>query len=617
MTDPIGRDESDPERPLVPEDDAIIGRALRWSAAAVVVLGIGVVGSWIWLHRDAGQEPVRAKEVGTVPDLAGAADQMPNVHFTDVTEAVGIRFVHGNGGRGNKLLPETMGSGVAFLDYDEDDDEDLLFVDSGAGPGDRSPAGGSGLALYRNDGGRFTDATSAAGLNIPFYGMGVAVADYDGDGDRDLFVTALGPNHLFRNDGDRFTEVTSAAGVAGAADTWSSSAGFVDYDRDGDLDLFVCNYVRWTRAIDMELNFTLNGRDRAYGPPTNYEGSWSELFRNEGNGRFTDVSAAAGIRVDNPLNGRPMGKALALAIADADGDGWPDIFVANDTVQNFLFHNKRDGTFEEIGAVAGVGFDGSGNATGAMGIDAAFYRNDDQLAVAIGNFANEMTSFYVAQNRDMRFTDEAVGEGVGAPSRLFLTFGLFFFDYDLDGRLDLLQSNGHLESEIQQVQASQTYRQPAQLFWNAGPTSRSCYSEVPRDRTGDLSRPIVGRGAAYSDFDGDGDLDVVLTANNDRPLLLRNDQALGHHWLRVRLVGTGANRDAIGAWVELTAAGIRQRKQVMPTCSYLSQVELSLTFGLGRSERIDSIRVIWPDGVEQTVEPGPVDREVVVRRMTA
>jgi hypothetical protein len=247
-----------------------------------------------------------------------------------------------------------------------------------------------------------------------------------------------------------------------------------------------------------------------------------------------------------------------------------------------------------------------------MGIDAAHYRNDGQLAVAIANFANEMTSFFVSQVDPFRFTDEAVGEGIGAPSRVFLAFGLFFFDYDLDARLDLLQAHGHLENEIQEVQASQTYRQRAQLFWNAGPGAGACYTEVPADRLGDLARPIVGRGAAYADMDGDGDLDVVLTQAGGAPLLLRNDQALGHHWLRVRLVGARANRDAIGAWVEAEAGGLLQRRQVMPTRSYLSQVELPVTFGLGTADRVDALRVIWPDGTVQPVEVAGVDRTLEV-----
>jgi enediyne biosynthesis protein E4 len=610
----LHRDPRPDDDDSVPADDAIIGRAFRRSLIVISILVVVGVLAYLLATRRPAAAPSVAKEVGDVTDRA-VADAAPGAPFVDVTRESGIGFVHANGAEGEKLLPETMGGGVAVLDYDRDGDPDLLFVGSTRWPGRERPGDPASLALYRNDGaGRFADVTAEAGLAVKLYGMGAAVADYDGDGDVDLFVTALGPNRLFENRGGRFHDVTDRAGVAGAADAWSTSAGFFDADRDGDLDLFVCNYVQWSREIDVELNFTLNGRDRAYGPPTSYRGAWSYLYRNDGAGRFTDVSEDAGLHVVNPATHAPMGKALALVFTDTDRDGAPDVFVANDTVQNFLFHNRGDGTFEEIGATSGVGFDPAGNATGAMGIDAAYYRNDDQLAVAIGNFANEMTSFYVAQAGGLQFTDEAIGEGIGAPSRLFLKFGLFFFDYDLDGRLDMLEANGHLENEIAEVQAGQTYRQPAQLFWNAGPSSRSCYVEVPRERTGALAQPIVGRGAAYADIDADGDLDVVLVEVGGPPKLLRNDQTLGHHWLRVKLTGPGANRDAIGAWVEIEAAGGRQRRQVMPTRSYLSQVELPVTFGLGKADRVDAARVVWPDGQTTTFEVPAVDRLIQIQR---
>ncbi len=592
----------------VPEDDAIIGVAFNRSAVVIVVLAVVALGVY-WLARDRGsaEQIVEKEAVGAIEDRAAAGADMPNVRFVDVTADAGIDFVHTSGATGEKLLPETMGAGVAFFDYDGDDDRDLLFVNSSRWPGDGGPP--VTQRLYANDGsGRFSDVTAAAGLDVSFYGMGVAAADYDNDGDTDLFFTTLEENRLYRNDGGRFVDVTAQAGVSGERDRWSASAGFFDYDNDGDLDLFVCNYVVWSKAIDEELNFTLNGRDRAYGPPTNYAGTYAYLYRNDGDGTFTDVSESAGIRIDNPSNGQPMGKALAVSFADVDRDGFLDIFVANDTVQNFLFHNRGDGTFEELGSAAGFGYDGSGAATGAMGVDTGYYRNDEQFAVGVANFANEMSSLYVSQREGLlMFTDEAAGEGVGAPSRLVLSFGLFFFDYDLDGRLDLLQANGHLEDEIQEVQASQRYRQPAQLFWNAGPDALSCFTEVPTDRVGDLSRPLVGRGAAYADIDADGDLDVVLTQAGGAAVLLRNDQTLGRHWLRLDLAGRTVNRDAIGAWVELESGGAIQRRQVMPTRSYLSQVERTLTFGLGTTPAVDALRVRWPDGSEQVVEVPEVD----------
>jgi len=602
------------EGELVPADDTIIGNAFRWSIAVIAALGL-LCGAVYLLSRGV---PVEKKVVERAPveaprELDQTQAEMPSVVFTDISQRAGIDFVHENGAVGDKLLPETMGSGVAFFDYDGDGDADLLFVNSSHWP--ENPGRSAPMALYRNDGsGRFANVTAGSGLDVSFYGQGVAVGDYDNDGAVDVFLTAVGANHLFHNVGGRFEEVTQQAGVAGAPDAWSSSAGFFDYDGDGDLDLFVCNYIKWSREIDFRLNFTLNGVNRAYGPPMQYEGTYSALYRNEGDGRFRDVSAEAGIQIDNPATGRPMGKALAVTFVDADRDGDLDVFVANDTVQNFLFRNEGDGHFEEIGATSGFGFDNNGAATGAMGIDAGDFDNRGSLAVGIGNFANEHSSFYVQQRQPWQFVDVSNAAGIGSPSRLKLSFGLFFFDYDLDGRLDLLQSNGHLEDAINEIQPSQTYRQAAQLFWNCGSSEKSCFAAVPEDRLGDLGRPIVGRGAAYADVDGDGDLDIVMTQAGDRPLLVRNDQALGHHWLRVSLEGHRSNRDAIGAWVELRAGDTTQRRQVMPTRSYLSQVELPVTFGLGGADRVDALRIEWPDGSTQDVRVDVVDQTLHVEQ---
>lgn len=545
---------------------------------------------------------------------AVAAENIPTVKFTDVTSAAGIKFIHQNGAYGDKLLPETMGGGVAFLDYDHDGHQDLLFINSTYWPGHVPPGTQPPtVALYRNDGrGRFTDVTAGSGLDVSCYGMGVAVGDYDNDGLPDVFITALGGDRLFHNEGKgKFRLVTKEAGLEGAPDDWSTSAAWIDYDNDGKLDLFVCNYVRWSPEIDRAANFELPNIGRAYGPPRNFAGTFPQLYHNDGNGKFTDVSVPAGLQVKNPATGLPVAKSLAVAPVDVDSDGWLDLVVANDTVQNFLFRNQHDGTFKEIGARSGIAFDAYGLTRGAMGIDSARFRNDDTLGIAIGNFANEMNALYVAPRGSLVFADEAIKEGVGPASQNLLKFGLFFFDYDLDSRLDVLTANGHLEPEINRVQATQQYRQPAQLFWNRGDKGLG-FVPVPLEKCGpDLLQPIVGRGSAFADIDGDGDLDVVLTQIAGAPLLLRNDQRLGHHWLRLKLVGTKSNRDGIGAWIKSRVRGHTLSRQVMPTRSYLSQSELPVTIGLGEADKVDSVEITWPGGSTQRINP-PIDKLTVV-----
>jgi hypothetical protein len=550
--------------------------------------------------------------------LIGCADEVPLARFKNVTAEAGIQFVHVNGAYGEKLLPETMGGGVAFFDFDNDGHQDLLFINSSYWPV-HAPSGQPPptMALYRNDGhGHFKDVTQGSGLDFTCYGMGVAIGDYDNDGLPDVFITAVGGNHLFHNEGGgKFKQVTIEAGVGGAADGWSTSAAWIDYDNDGKLDLFVCNYIRWSPELDRAAPFELPNIGRSYGPPRNFEGVFPYLYHNDGGGHFTDVSAAAGIQVRNSATGRPVAKSLAVAPVDVDNDGWIDLVVANDTVQNFLFHNEgRSGTpgFKEIGARSGIAYDAYGLTRGAMGIDSARFRSDDSLGIAIGNFANEMNALYVAQRDSLVFADEAIKSGVGPASQSLLKFGLFFFDYDLDGRLDVLTANGHLEPDIERVQAGQQYRQPAQLFWNRGESKGNSFLPVPPEKCGtDLFKPIVGRGSAFADIDGDGDLDVVLAQVAGPPLLLRNDQGLGHHWIRLKLVGTKSNRDAIGAWIKARIGGRQLSRQVMPTRSYLSQSELPVTIGLGKAERPDSLEIIWPSGTVQKVTP-QIDRLTVV-----
>ncbi len=588
-----------------------IGRAATLVAPALLLLTLAGCGT-----RTA--EPTIAAAVAPVRPPEVKAETLPAVRFVEITKDAGIRFVHYNGALGEKLLPETMGAGVAFLDYDNDGDQDLFFVNSSYWPRHEiQPA--PTQALYRNDGkGHFEEVTRAAGLDKTFYGQGVAVGDYDNDGDPDLYVTAIGGGHLFRNDGKgHFEEVTESVNARGPTG-WLTGAAFLDMDNDGDLDLFLANYITWTPEIDKVQGFQLTGLGRAYGPPTSFGGSFCALLRNEG-GRFTDVSEPSGIQVRTPDLKVPVGKSLGVAPYDVDGDGWVDIAVANDTVQNFLFHNKGGGRFEEIAILSGVAFDQSGSPRGGMGIDWAPILNDERLALAVGNFANEMTALYVCdQPRMLQFSDLANLYGLGAPTQPPLKFGLFFFDYDLDGRLDLLSANGHLEPEISKVQASETYEQPIQLFWNSGQRGRSLYAQVKPENAGpDLFQPIVGRGSAYADIDGDGDLDVVVTVNNGPPRLFRNDGGNKNHWVRITLTGDGqkSNRDALGAKVELKAGAMACRRQLFPAKSYLSSVELPLTFGLGRLDHVDELTITWPSGKTSTFEDLKADHSYRVNEV--
>ncbi|MBI1839540.1 MAG: CRTAC1 family protein [Verrucomicrobia bacterium] len=614
-------DPSDPDTNSTDElahaDDAVIGRAFRVSAVVAALIVVGAGGA-LWVKSRSAPKGKPRITVITAPVVAEKrGEEAPTIRFTDITAASGIRFVHNNGAQGEKLLPETMGSGVAFLDYDGDGDQDLLFVNStwwpGKAPSKEPP---TSPALYQNDGkGNFKDVTAEAGLNRSFFGTGVAVGDFDNDGHVDIFFTAVGGNHLYHNDGNgHFTETTAAAGVGGAQDGWSTCAAFADIDNDGDLDLFVGNYVRWSRDIDFQVGYKIDGVTRAYGPPMNFSGAFPYLYRNDGGGKFTDISESSGMQVKNAATGVPVAKTLGVAPIDLNHDGLIDWVVANDTTPNLVFTNAGGGKFVEIGQLSGIAFDSYGNTRGAMGVDAAFYRNDRTLGVVIGNFANEMIALYASQQDRCLFTDAAISEGIGPASRLLLKFGVFFFDYDLDGRLDVLSANGHLEAEINKIQKSQRYRQPAQLFWNTGSDSGACFVNVGADKAGpDLFKPIVGRGSAYADIDGDGDEDVVITQVGAAPILLRNDQETGNNWFRLVLQGTKSNRDAIGAWVRVRMGDRVLLRQVMPTRSYLSQSELPVTIGLGKQTRADAVEIEWPGGRVQSIPMPPLKASTVVR----
>lgn len=604
------------EAELEERSDDIIGKAFFVSLGVFLVLGI-LGGGAAWWYWQKPPIPVTEPFAVTLPTGRETPQvTVPAMPFADITEQAGVHFVHENGASGDKLLPETMGSGCAFLDYDNDGDQDLLFVNSRRWSWDERPAPEKPAtpALYQNNGhGEFKDVTAGSGLDVPIYGMGVAVADYDGDGQTDVFLSAVGKSRLLRNVGGRFEDVTATAGVGGNDDDWGTSCGWFDYDNDGDLDLLVCHYVVWSKDFDLAQNFQLVGGGRAYGRPQQFGGTFPRLYRNNGDGTFADVSEISGLQIANSDTKVPAGKSLGLVFADVDADGWLDVAIANDTVGNFLFHNQKNGTFQEVAYLAGMAYDSTGLARGAMGIDAAYFRNNDELGMAIGNFANEMTALYVSPNRQFQFRDDAVSNGLGPNTRLELTFGLFFFDADLDGRLDIFSANGHLEDEINRVQATQHYAQPPHFFWNCGAEHSTEFLPVPAEKCGeDLLKPVVGRGAAYADIDGDGDLDVAISVSGGPARLLRNDQKLGQHWLRLKLQGKPGNRDAIGAVVELHQPNQVQRRIVSPTRSYLSQCELPVTFGLGEQAKIDKIVIRWPSGTVKELSGLEIDQMHIV-----
>ncbi len=593
----------------------IIRKAFNRSLLTIAIAVVAGYAIYLLTQREPESDPVTQEKI-TGPVIAEKTTiEIPEVHFTDITTDAGIDFIHINGAYGERLLPETMGSGAGFIDYDNDGDQDIILVNASYWPV-RPQQGRPTTHLYNNDGkGNFTVVSEEAGLALHSYGVGLVVGDYDNDGWDDVYITTLHTNHLFHNEQGKFVDVSKSSGTAGFEDDWSTAAVFFDFDNDSDLDLYVANYVEWTPQINMDIDFRVTGIGKSYSTPTHYAGAHSRLYRNEGNGRFTDISVESGIHIP--------GKALSATAVDYDADGLLDLFIANDTVQNFLFQNKGNSRFEEVGTLEGIAFNRNGKATGAMGIDTAWYRNDNELGVAIGNFANEMSSLFVTVEGQTPFGDEAAVEGLGAESRLALTFGLFFFVYDLDGRLDLLQANGHIENEINKVQPSQHYEQPVQLFWNCESAGENagddgCDSRlILVEQTGDLGTPVVGRGASYADIDNDGDLDVLITQPGREARLYRNDQQTGHHWLRIKLTGTSDNRNAIGAIIELTVNGVTQRRMVTSGRSFLSQIERPVTFGLGNTNKVDSLVITWPGGQKQTVEINQVDRQISITQSSA
>ena len=514
--------------------------------------------------------------------LFAAEISNPGFRLTDVTNSAGIHFQHNSGAYGGKLLPETLGSGCAFLDYDRDGWQDILLINGMDWAGHKRRT--STLRLYHNNhDGTFTDVTHNAGLDVEMYGMGVAVGDYNNDGFPDILITCVGQNRLFKNTGKRtFVDVTNASGL-GNRQALSTSALWFDYDRDGRLDLFVCNYVKWSPEHDVFCS--LDGKHKSYCTPEAYRGETCWLFHNRGDGSFEDVTATSGIFDSSS-------KSLGVAMLDYDQDGWPDLLVANDTQPNKLYRNARNGTFKDVAVEAGIAFSADGKARAGMGVDAADFDNSGSTGVAITNFDNEMIGLYRAAGSGT-YEDIATQSGVGLPSKTTLGFGCMFADLDLDGALDLIAANGHIDDTVRSIRGNVGYAQPPQLFLNRGKrTFRDVSSEV-----GDAFRqPKVGRGLAYGDFDRDGDLDILMTTNNGPAYLYRNDQLAGNRSMRFRLVGKQSNRDAIGAVVRIYYEGTVQSRMVKSGSSYLSQSELPVTFGVGKREKIERVVIQWPNG---------------------
>ncbi|MGB9196477.1 MAG: CRTAC1 family protein [Terriglobales bacterium] len=546
---------------------------------------------------DRGASFVAALVVLTLLSTFAQAEQ--NITFREITTQAGIHFTHNNGAFGKKWLPETLGPGCAFIDYDNDGWPDILLVNGTDWPG--HPHGGATTPkLYHNNhDGTFTDVTVKAGLSVSFYGMGVAVGDYDNDGFDDIFISAVGQSRLFHNNGNgTFTDVTRSAGLMGPNE-FSTSAAWVDYDRDGKLDLVVANYVQWSEAGD--LYCTLDGTHKSYCTPESYKGTSVRLWHNKGMGQFEDATAKAGLY-------DASSKSLGIAVLDANGDGWPDLLIANDTQPNKLYINKRNGTFEERGVLAGVAFSEDGVARAGMGVDAADYDRSGNASVVITNFANQMLSLYHNEGNGL-FVDEAPRSEIGRDTLLTLGFGCFFFDYDNDGWPDIFVADGHIEDEIERVQKRVSYAEAPHLFRNLGGGK---FVEVTATMGAGFAAPKVARGAAYADINNDGALDVLVTTNGGAAHLYRSE-GVTNSSLRVKLEGTKSNRDGVGAVVRVTAGGEKQWQMMRSGSSYLSASELVLTFGLGSRAKADSIEVQWPGGAVEKIADVAAGETVTIR----
>ncbi|HWP44199.1 MAG TPA: CRTAC1 family protein [Blastocatellia bacterium] len=576
--------------------------------ALSLLLAIPIAGCVSPPPEEAAEQSTKAKADALAAEAPSAQAEAPQpeqaprysgpIEFVDVTAQAGITFKHNSGAYGKKYMPETVGSGCAFLDYDNDGWQDILLINSMNWPERKGPKSFS--ALYHNNrNGTFTDVTKEAGLAVEMYGMGCAIADYDNDGLVDIYLTCLGPNRLFRNmGGGRFSDVTARANVGDPG--FSTSAAWVDYDRDGKLDLFVCNYVEW--SIEKDLHCSLDGKNKSYCTPERYKGQSSTLYRNRGDGTFENVTERAGLQ-------DPTSKSLGVALIDYDDDGWIDLFVANDTQPNKLYHNNGNGTFTDEGVTAGVAFSDAGVPRAGMGTDSGDYDRSGRMGIVIGNFSNEMIALYRNEGAGL-FIDEAPTNSIGQDSLLTLAFACFFFDYDLDGLLDIFAANGHVSDDISTVQPKIKYAQPPHLFRNLG---KKRFQDMAAKLGRALQQPMVARGAAYGDYDSDGDLDLLITTNNGPARLLRNEGGNQNNLLRIKAVGSSSNRDAIGAKVTVSLPDNGKLLSMVKTgSSYCSQNEMPLTFGFGKAEKALAVEIVWPNGTKQTLSDIAANQEITI-----
>jgi enediyne biosynthesis protein E4 len=608
-----------PDKSSVSKTKSANGRKLkidvqRWKGFSA---GLAILAALAGCHQqkqESAPEPMASPQAATSAPPAAAKPTAPDtplaaprpagpIQFVDVTAYAGIAFKHNSGAFGKKYLPETMGSGACFIDYDNDGWQDILLVNSMDWPG--HPSRKSYPALYRNNhDGTFTDVTRDAGLAFESYGMGCAVGDYDNDGFDDLYITAVGASHLFHNTGKgKFVDATQRAGVSSPG--FATSAIWFDYDNDGKLDLFVLHYVTW--SADKDLYCTLDNKNKSYCTPDAYKGESATFYRNKGNGVFEDVTKRAGLY-------DPTSKSLGVAMFDYDDDGWMDLFVSNDTQRNKLYHNNHDGTFTESGELVGVAYGESGGTRAGMGTDAGDFDHSGRQSLVVGNFTNEGMTLYHNDGSGL-FSDQSLAAGVSEPSLNSLTFGSFFFDYNLDGLLDIFALNGHVADDISALRPTLKYAEPPLLFRNQG---NGKFDNVTARMGAPLQKAVVGRGAAYADYDNDGDLDLLVTANNGPARLLRNDGGNANDMLRVKLVGTKSNRDGIGTKMTLTSKGQRQFALVKSGSSYLSQSELPVTFGLGKpdAQRTLKLDLVWPSGRRESYPNLKPNQFLIIREGT-